>query len=187
VALAVLAGATLTGCGSDKPSSFKPGTAKFRSGASSGTGGVKVTSTAFPPDGHIPVKFTCKGDGAFPPITWSGVPAGSIQVAFMVTDPDAPKGTFVHWLVVGLPAKENGRIDSGAAPPPAHSEPNSAGKAAWTPPCPPAGSTHHYVFEVIALKQRVNFKSGQSPIDKVRALRAAAKAGGLLNASFKAP
>jgi len=107
---------------------------------------IVVTSTAFKNNAPIPRMYTCDGAGTTPPIKWTGIPAGTISVAVVVDDPDAPvPGGFVHWVVLDLPPTD------GTLPP----VPGGAREAKkWTPPCPPSG-THHYRFTVYALRLAV--------------------------------
>jgi Raf kinase inhibitor-like YbhB/YbcL family protein len=185
VVLAVLAvPAVLGACGDDEPKKFKPGTAKFPSGAQSVAGGLTVTSSAFGDRERIPEKFSCKGDNVPPPLAWSGIPSGTTNVAIMVTDPDATKGLFVHWIVTGLPPSSSGSLTGARLPSGARTEPNSAGQAGYTGMCPPAGREHHYIFEVLALGTKVAFPAEATPQDKVRLLRAASSAGGKLTGTF---
>src|SRR2546423_3486675 len=84
------------------------GSSKRSDGAGSkpsvGSGGaISVTSSAFDGGQAVPVKYTCEGDNVPPPLRWSGAPAGTTEVALVLEDPDAPRGTFVHWIVLGLP------------------------------------------------------------------------------------
>jgi Raf kinase inhibitor-like YbhB/YbcL family protein len=111
---------------------------------------IAVNSPAFGDNGHIPEGNTCKGDGAPPELGWRGVPAGTESIALVVTDPDAPSGTFVHWVLYDLPPRDR-QLGAGQEPPAGSKEAaNSGGGTGWTPPCPPSG-THHYVFAVYAL------------------------------------
>jgi Raf kinase inhibitor-like YbhB/YbcL family protein len=113
---------------------------------------LAVTSPAFHDNGVIPRANTCDGPGTPLTITWSAIPAETKSVAVVVDDPDAPGGDFLHWLVVGLPPRP------GSVPTrePGVSElDNTGGTHGWTPPCPPAGSTHHYQFTVYALRDYV--------------------------------
>jgi Raf kinase inhibitor-like YbhB/YbcL family protein len=183
VAVGVVLVMATAACGDDKPKEFKPSTVKIPSGASSAAGGVTVASTVFKERERIPEKFSCKGDNVPPPLSWSGIPSGTTNVAIMVTDPDAPKGVFVHWIVTGLPASSSGSI-TGRLPSGAHTEANSTGQAVYTGMCPPSGATHRYIFEVVALGRTVTFPAEATPQDKVRLLRAAASAGGKLTGTF---
>src|SRR6185436_5863183 len=68
---------------------------------------IAVTSPAFADGAAIPEEFTCRGAGTSPPLSWTGLPAGTGSVALVVQDPDAPSGTFVHWVLTGLsPAQD---------------------------------------------------------------------------------
>lgn len=110
---------------------------------------LSVTSTAFGANGQIPTEYTCDGRQVSPPLTWSAPPAGTKSVAVLVEDPDAPRGTFTHWIVTGVPANMTslaaGKLPSGAV-----AGTNDFGAASWGGPCPPSG-THRYVFRVFAL------------------------------------
>src|ERR1700761_1344711 len=112
-------------------------------------GGPHLTSPDPPADGPIPTRFTCKGAGDRPTLTWSGMPATANSLAMVVLDPDAPAHPFVHWGVCGLPAAASGTLGAGALPAGARETQNSAGKSGWKPPCPPSG-THHYHFTLYA-------------------------------------
>jgi Raf kinase inhibitor-like YbhB/YbcL family protein len=111
---------------------------------------LKVTSTAFTNNGDIPAEYTCDGAGSAPPLTWSKAPKGTASIAVLVEDPDAPKGTFVHWMITGLPATQTSLADATALPEGATAMKNGKGDAGWTAPCPPSGR-HHYIFQVYAL------------------------------------
>ena len=113
---------------------------------------IKVTTNAFANNAAIPRANTCDGPGTTPTISWDAVPAGTKSVAVVVDDPDAPSGTFVHWIVTGLPATA-GSVPNHASG--VYELDNTAGTRGWTPPCPPAGKVHHYRFTVYALRDYV--------------------------------
>ncbi len=135
---------------------------------------ITVTSSAFANGGTIPRANTCSGTGTPPTITWTAVPAATKSVAVVVDDPDASGGDFLHWLVIGLPPMA-GSVPSRAS---GVSElDNTGGTKGWTPPCPPAGKTHHYQFAVYALRDYVCADNGDasngpdcSPPSSVQAL-----------------
>ena len=144
---------------------------------------ISVSSPAFGNGAAIPARFTCAGQDVSPPLRWSGVPEGAAGVALVVDDPDAPRGTYVHWVLVGLgPATE--RLAEGAVPAGARQLPNSAGKAAWTGPCPPGGPAHHYRFTVYALQREPEVPGDADPEAAVEAIEAAATARGRLVGTF---
>jgi Raf kinase inhibitor-like YbhB/YbcL family protein len=144
---------------------------------------ITVSSAAFEAGGTIPQRFTCAGEDVSPPLRWSGVPEGTAGLALVVDDPDAPRGTFVHWVVVGIdPATD--RLAEGGVPAGARQLPNSAGKAAWSGPCPPAGPAHHYRFTVYALVREPHLAGDADPAAAVEAIEAAATARGRMVATF---
>src|SRR5208283_2380349 len=110
-------------------------------------GPLTISSPAFANGAPIPAQYTCKGANIAPPLTWSA-PLGA---AFVVDDPDAPRGPYVHWIVVGIPPGSGSTAD-GQTPAGGTSLPNSAGQAGYSGPCPPAGSgVHHYRFTLYQL------------------------------------
>jgi Raf kinase inhibitor-like YbhB/YbcL family protein len=111
---------------------------------------IGVSSPDFTNGGAIPKKNTCDGRGASPQIEWTGLPAGTKSVAVVVDDPDAPRGTYVHWLVYDVSPGTTTIGEGGGAPKGAMQGKNGKGKLGWTPPCPPSG-THNYRFKVYAL------------------------------------
>ncbi|MGH3319810.1 MAG: YbhB/YbcL family Raf kinase inhibitor-like protein [Streptosporangiaceae bacterium] len=119
---------------------------------------ITIASKAFDRGDNIPARFTCKGQGVSPPLQWSGVPADAKELALVLDDPDAPGGTFVHWVVFRIdPSRAS--IHPGAAPPHAREAKNSAGKVGYFPPCPPKG-THHYRFTMYALDEHTDLPEG---------------------------
>jgi Raf kinase inhibitor-like YbhB/YbcL family protein len=143
------------------------------------TESLVVSSPAFGEGETIPSVFTCRGDGTSPPLAWQGVPEGAAELAIVVDDPDAPGGTYVHWIVTGL-APTTVAVDAGKLPDGAHQASNSAGKAAYTPPCPPKGE-HRYRFTVYALSSTVTFADGASTDTALKAIKAAASGRGRIS------
>jgi len=168
----VVMGLLLAACSSSGGSSGSSSRPAARAGS------LTVMSSAFAPGGAIPEKFSCQGDNVPPPLSVTGVPSGAAQLAVALTDPDAPGGTFVHWILVGLPGRD-GAIDPAAG----QAASNSANEKDYTGMCPPTGSTHHYVFEVFALKAPAALEG--SPLNKVRGLRADAVAWGTLTGTYR--
>ncbi|NVB84318.1 MAG: YbhB/YbcL family Raf kinase inhibitor-like protein [Kofleriaceae bacterium] len=111
---------------------------------------LEVTSPAFQPDGSIPSKYTCDGDGISPPLNWSHVPDRTRSVAILVDDPDAPNGPFTHWLVTDIPPDVDHLFEGGAVPHEAFVAESDAGTASYYGPCP-VGGKHRYRFHVYAL------------------------------------
>ncbi|MFN8130237.1 MAG: YbhB/YbcL family Raf kinase inhibitor-like protein [Solirubrobacteraceae bacterium] len=116
---------------------------------------LAVTSPAFASGGRIPVRFTCDGNGSSPPLRWSAAPRGTKSIAVVMTDPDAPGGTFVHWAVWGLPASARG-LPAAAKPALLRAGRGTSGRVGYEPPCPPKGAgPHRYAFTVTALRSDV--------------------------------
>ena len=111
--------------------------------------GITVHSHAFGDGQHIPRAYTCDGAGVSPPLSWSGLPSATKSVALVVDDPDAPGGTFVHWLVRDIAPTVAG-VDHGQVPKGGKQVTNSSDEDSYFGPCPPSG-THHYRFSVYAL------------------------------------
>ncbi|MDI9627276.1 MAG: YbhB/YbcL family Raf kinase inhibitor-like protein [Acidobacteriota bacterium] len=127
---------------------------------------ITVTSPNFAAGDHIPTRFTCKGAGIAPAFGWVGVPTRARALAVVVSDPDAPRGTFLHWLVTGLAAADGGIEEGGSAPAGSREWPNSGRSASWVPPCPPSG-THRYFFGVYALDAPVDAATTQQVLDEI--------------------
>ncbi|WP_207429432.1 YbhB/YbcL family Raf kinase inhibitor-like protein [Pedobacter sp. SYSU D00535] len=111
----------------------------------------KLSSAAFEHGKAIPAEYTCVGKDILPALSWSNVPKGTKSFAIIMDDPDAPKGTWVHWVIYNIPANltllPKG---SAAADVKAKDGVNSWGSTGYNGPCPPNG-THTYVFKIFAL------------------------------------
>jgi Raf kinase inhibitor-like YbhB/YbcL family protein len=138
---------------------------------------LTVTSPVFIDGGSIPKDFTCTGAGKMPGLQWKGDLKGSTALAVVVDDPDAPGGTFVHLVVVDLPAATTRLGDS--LPAAAHYALNGAGRKGWTAPCPPSG-THHYRFTVYGLSAPTDLPDGSPGNDAEAAIFAKAVVQGQL-------
>ena len=143
---------------------------------------ITVTSSAFAQGARIPAEFTCDGAGKVPPLAWSGAPRDAAALAVVVDDPDAPSGTFTHWVVLDLPATST-RLDGGALPPGATQATNSGGRSGWYPPCPPSGS-HRYRFTVYALSRPTALGNGAPLDDALSAIASSAVAQGRLVGTY---
>ncbi len=120
---------------------------------------MKLESPAFADHQAIPKKYTCDGDNASPALRWSGVPAPTKSLALVVDDPDAPAGTWVHWVVYDIPASAT-RLEEGLPKRPSLANGARQG-ASWgvetferigyDGPCPPPGKPHRYFFSLYAL------------------------------------
>lgn len=109
------------------------------------------------PAGTFPREFTCDGANRRPRLQWSTPPPGTQELAIELLDPDAPGGTFTHWLAYGIPPG----VSSLAAEPAGAAEGvNDFGRRGYGGPCPPRGAAHHYHFVVLALDTRLGLAAG---------------------------
>ncbi|HEY8512532.1 MAG TPA: YbhB/YbcL family Raf kinase inhibitor-like protein [Cyclobacteriaceae bacterium] len=107
---------------------------------------LTITSTAFNQRGRIPRKYTCDGDNVNPPLTIEGTPTNAKSLVLIVDDPDAPGGTWDHWVVWDIPPVTEILENSV----PGTQGMNDSGRERYSGPCPPPG-THRYFFKVYAL------------------------------------
>jgi Raf kinase inhibitor-like YbhB/YbcL family protein len=133
-----------------------------RAKALKGQNNMTIRSSAFDDNEHIPVRYSCDGDNVNPPLEFSGVPAGTQSLALIVEDPDVPKnlkpdGMFDHWIVCNMLPGTSG-IEENSMPPGIQGS-NSAGKIAYTGPCPP-DREHRYFFKLYALDTMLDLKPG---------------------------
>lgn len=125
----------------------------------SGEQGAEMTkldfsSPVFAYNQPIPAKYSCDGQNISPTFSWTGIPADTRSLALIADDPDAPLGTFTHWVVYNLPASQsslNEGIPAGILSTGGYQGFNSARQNAYMGPCPPAGRNHHYFFRLYAL------------------------------------
>ncbi len=111
---------------------------------------MHVFSPEFPSGQSIPSRFTCEGQNISPTLNWSGVPATAQSLALVCEDPDAPGGTFVHWILVNIPIQATGIPAGGPLPSGAVGVANDYKTTAYGGPCPPSG-VHRYFFRLYAL------------------------------------
>jgi Raf kinase inhibitor-like YbhB/YbcL family protein len=122
-----------------------------------GKGGenMKITSPEFQNNQLMPGKFTCEGGDINPALSIEDIPDGTKSLALVVDDPDAPIGTWVHWVVFDIPVTS--KIEENSIPGKQGS--NTAGERKYHGPCPPSG-THHYFFKIYALDTMLNLNEG---------------------------
>lgn len=132
----------------------------------------ELRSDAFAQEGSIPQKYTCDGQDVSPPLSWSDPPEGTQSFALVCDDPDAPAGTWIHWVLFNIPADKRSLAE--AVPKQAKLPDGSVhGKNSWKRtdyggPCPPSG-THRYFFKLYALDTKLTLKAGAT---KKKALKA---------------
>lgn len=118
-------------------------------------GAIIVGSPAFGNGRPIPAEFTCDGDDVSPPLSWSGVPAAAKSLAIVCDDPDAPAGTWVHWVTYDIPpdrdSLERNIPKHDSLPGIGTQGTNDFGRTGYNGPCGPPGETHRYFFRVYAL------------------------------------
>jgi Raf kinase inhibitor-like YbhB/YbcL family protein len=145
---------------------------------------MELTSSAFVDGGMIPLQYSCDGDEISPPLRWSGVPGDARELALLVEDPDAPGGTFVHWVLFKIPPDAAG-LDEAAIPEGAREGSNSSGATEWAGPCPPeSGGAHHYEFLLYALPERLGLSEGATAQEVQNAIGDTALARGKLVGRF---
>ncbi len=124
---------------------------------------MKLSSSAFTHDDNIPAKYTCDGENVSPPLEIIGVPPAAKSLALIVSDPDAPAGDWVHWVVFNIPP-ETKLIAENSVPAGATEGTTSFGKPGWGGPCPPSG-VHHYQFKLYALDTELTLSASAKKAD----------------------
>ena len=150
---------------------------------------MQIKSMAFSEGQPIPDHYTCAGQNVSPPLAWSGAPAGTKSFALIADDPDAPMGTWVHWVVYDLPPTtgtlgENTTPSSGL-PDGSKQGVNDFLKIGYGGPCPPPGKPHHYHFKIYALDTVVNLKSGATKKELLKAMSGHVLAEGQLIGTYQ--
>jgi len=149
---------------------------------------LKLTSGAFKEGQPIPVQYTCDGVNISPPLEWSGTPKSGRTIAIIADDPDAPAGTWVHWVLYNLPADNIGIIENlpiaetlkaGGC-----QGKNDFGKIGYGGPCPPSG-THRYFFKVYAVDGELPLKAGATKTDLEKAMEGHIVAQGQLMGTYQ--
>ena len=110
---------------------------------------MELSSPAFQKNQQIPEKYSCKGASVNPPLSISGVPTNAQSLALVLEDPDAPSGTFIHWILWNI-SPDLKEIIENSIPSGVTVGTNSAGSQKFVGPCPPSGS-HRYIFKLYAL------------------------------------
>lgn len=135
----------------------------------SSTKQLMLNSPAFEANQAIPTKATCDGKNISPPLHIAGVPSEAQSLALIVDDPDAPNGTFTHWLLWNIPAMTT-EIEEGETPVGSVSGVNDFKQQGYGGPCPPSG-THHYRFKLYALDRGLNLPQNIRAQDLEKAMR----------------
>ena len=150
--------------------------------------GIRVTSSAFTDGGMIPKPNTCDGADVSPDLSWSGVPEHSKSLALICDDPDAPVGTWVHWVLFNIPAGEAGLpaeiAPEATLPYGAKHGTNDFRRLGYGGPCPPGG-THRYFFKLYALDKVLDLESGATKAQVEEAMEGHVLAEGQLMGKYK--
>lgn len=159
------AGAMLCACGA--------GAAR---GSEAAMSAFTLTSPAFRAGAAIPAKFTCDGADRSPELHWGGAPAGTRELALVMDDPDAPGGTWVHWVAYGIPADRTSLPEAVPGTPTVAGLGLTQGKNSWphtgyNGPCPPPGTPHHYHFRLYALDRDLGLAPGATAGSLERAVQ----------------
>lgn len=149
---------------------------------------IELRSPDFQNGGAIPSPYTCDGADISPPLEWFGTPAGAKSLTILVSDPDAPNGNWVHWVLYDLPASL-GEIPAGVSP---DERPliggthgvTDFGTLGYGGPCPPSG-THRYIFKIYALDTVLGLEPGASQKYVEQAMRGHVLAAGELMAKYQ--
>jgi len=133
----------------------------------------EISSPAFANAGAIPSKFSCDGRDISPALTWAEPPAGTQSFALIMDDPDAPMGTWVHWVLYNIPASTRNLTESTPTDPQLSDGSlqgkTSAGSAGYHGPCPPSG-THRYFFKLYALDTMLSLSGNADKKELLKAM-----------------
>lgn len=124
---------------------------------------LDLTIKSFEENASIPEQYTCEGEDKAPHLVWDEVPKGTVSQALLMEDPDAPGGTFSHWVMYNIPPEVHEldnvsmekNLDNGAI----HGQ-NDFGKYGYGGPCPPHPEEHRYIFKLFALKRKLKPEEG---------------------------
>jgi Raf kinase inhibitor-like YbhB/YbcL family protein len=135
---------------------------------------MELKSATFEAGGLIPRKYTCDGPDVSPPLSWSDVPLGTQSLALIADDPDAPMGTWVHWVVWNIPANslalEEDQPKRASLPNGIQQGTTDFGGLGYGGPCPPSG-THRYFFKLYALDMTLTLPASTTKKDLERAMK----------------
>ena len=135
---------------------------------------MEIKSSSFNHEDMIPAKYTCDGQNISPPLSWSGAPKETKSFALICDDPDAPAGTWVHWVIFDIPANVNSLPEKVSRQDEIvgleKSGKNTSQHFGYDGPCPPGG-THRYYFKLYALDTMLNLNAGLSKEDLLKAMK----------------
>jgi Raf kinase inhibitor-like YbhB/YbcL family protein len=144
---------------------------------------LTILSSAFSEGDEIPTRYTCDGDDLSPPLSWSGTPDGTQSMALITDDPDAPIGTFVHWVIFDIPP-DTASLPEGVSDVGIQGE-NGFGRMGYGGPCPPQGPSHRYFFKLYALDTSLDLPSSAKKSDVEMAMQGHVLTQGQLMGTYK--
>jgi len=149
---------------------------------------MDIKSKAFMEGGMIPAKYTCDGENVSPPLEWTNAPPGTKSFALISDDPDAPAGTWVHWVIYNIPPEVT-KLDEHIKPEKEFSTGMRQGNNDWPKigyggPCPPSG-THRYYFKLYAVDALLNLKPGVTKAQVLQAIKGHVLAEAQLMAKYR--
>ncbi|MEW6716344.1 MAG: YbhB/YbcL family Raf kinase inhibitor-like protein [Chloroflexota bacterium] len=146
--------------------------------------GIQITSSAFEQGGTIPQEYTCDGSDISPPLSWSGVPEETLTLVLIMDDPDAPMGTWVHWVLYDISPDQEGLPEGVSKVENVEGigvqGRNDSRGIGYSGPCPPPGKPHGYNFKLYALDISLGFNPGATKSDVERAMQGHVLAQGIL-------
>ena len=149
---------------------------------------MEISSKSFKNGEMIPKRYTCDDMDISPPLTWTAIPNGTKTLALICDDPDAPVGTWVHWVIYNIPSNSNELPED---VPPIEQLPNGTrqgrndfGNIGYGGPCPPGG-THRYYFKIYALSRELNETPGITKSDLLKAMEGSIIGEGQLMGRYK--
>ncbi len=183
ISLVILLSLALSSCTGQTPSAGSSTPSPLPLSSTS----LQVASTSFKEGQLIPRHYTCDGVNISPPLEWSGVPQSAKTIALVADDPDAPGGTWVHWIFYNLPAANIGLVENLPADESLKAGgfqgKNDFGKIGYGGPCPPSG-THHYYFRVYAVDSELPLKAGATKAELLKAMEGHILAQGQLMGTY---
>ncbi len=149
---------------------------------------ISISTEAFRAGETVPAEYTCDGRNVSPELSWGTVPSGAKSIALIMDDPDAPRGTFVHWVLYNIPA-DTGKLAGGVPRTETLGDGSSQGmtdfgRPGYGGPCPPPGKPHRYYFKIYALDTKLNLPPGATKADVERAMKGHVLAQGELMGKY---
>jgi Raf kinase inhibitor-like YbhB/YbcL family protein len=149
---------------------------------------LQVTSPAFAEGENIPVKHTADGDDVSPELHWGGIPSNTQSIALVCEDPDAPRGTWTHWVLFNLPPDKTmlaeGVSTEKELPDGTRQGKNDFGKMGYGGPSPPKGKPHRYYFKLYSLDTKLNLAGGATRQQLLDAIKGHVVAEGQLMGQY---